>query len=64
MNQVELEQKIKAQGDVVRAMKEANKAAAGTHSKEEIDAARESFAQLFFSIEKGIETAATLKAIP
>ena len=39
VNQVELEQKIKAQGDVVRAMKEANKAAAGTHSKEEIDAA-------------------------
>lgn len=33
------EEEIKAQGDLVRAMKEANKAAPGTHSKEELDAA-------------------------
>eukprot|EP00283_Hemiselmis_rufescens_P006593 CAMPEP_0173430962 /NCGR_PEP_ID=MMETSP1357-20121228/9236_1 /TAXON_ID=77926 /ORGANISM="Hemiselmis rufescens, Strain PCC563" /LENGTH=184 /DNA_ID=CAMNT_0014395377 /DNA_START=102 /DNA_END=652 /DNA_ORIENTATION=+ len=33
------EEEIKAQGDLVRKMKEANKAAANTHSKEELDAA-------------------------
>ena len=33
------EEEIKAQGDIVRAMKEANKATPGTHSKEELDAA-------------------------
>eukprot|EP00285_Hemiselmis_virescens_P019306 CAMPEP_0173396266 /NCGR_PEP_ID=MMETSP1356-20130122/35008_1 /TAXON_ID=77927 ORGANISM="Hemiselmis virescens, Strain PCC157" /NCGR_SAMPLE_ID=MMETSP1356 /ASSEMBLY_ACC=CAM_ASM_000847 /LENGTH=202 /DNA_ID=CAMNT_0014355255 /DNA_START=91 /DNA_END=695 /DNA_ORIENTATION=- len=33
------EEEIKAQGDLVRTMKEANKATPGTHSKEELDAA-------------------------
>ena len=39
VNQAALEAEIKTQGDLVRTMKEANKAAADTHSQEEVDAA-------------------------
>jgi len=53
VNQAQLELEIKEQGDNVRLLKEANKAAAGTHSKEEIDAAVAKLKELKDKLPKG-----------
>jgi len=53
VNQAELEKQIKEQGDKVRAMKEANKDAPNTHSKEEIDGAVARLKELKDKLPKG-----------
>jgi hypothetical protein len=53
VNQAALEAEIKTQGDLVRTMKEANKAAAGTHSQEEVDAAVAKLKELKDKLPKG-----------